>query len=191
MGAVTATTGSQPDAGPHAGPRPGPHAGWEPPPPSALARLRARRPWVGPTLVGGVVGLATAYTAWRDPNQGGGLFPGCPLRELTGLDCPGCGGTRAVHALTQGDIGTAFDHNALFTIVLPLLAVAWALWLVHSLRVTLARRRQAAPPTWPARLRPPQMSHRSWLGVIGFLVAFAVIRNISAVPVLDYLASEA
>ncbi len=158
---------------------------------NAFARLRQRRPWAFPAIVGGAVGLATAYTAWQDPNQGGGLFPGCPLRELTGLDCPGCGGTRAVHALTHGDIGAALDHNAVITVLLPLVAVAWGLWLLRSVQITRARRRGTDPPTWPAALRVPHLSHRAWLGVIGFLVAFAVARNISAVPALDFLASEA
>lgn len=160
------------------------------PEPNALARMQARRPWVTPALVGGLLGVATAYTAWKDPTTQG-IFPVCPLREATGLDCPGCGGTRAVHALTQGDIGTAFDHNAVFTVVVPLLAVAWAVWMVHAIRVTRARRRGGEPPRRPVVLAFTQMSHRGWVGVVVFLVAFAVLRNISAVPVLDFLGSPA
>lgn len=159
--------------------------------PSALDRLRARRPWAPPALVGGLVGLATAYTAWNDPTTGGGVFPACPLRALTGLDCPGCGGTRAVHALTHGDIETAFDHNAVLTIVLPLLAIAWGLWMIHAVRATIARRRGTADPTWPPLLRAPQLSPRGWQGVVAVIVAFAVIRNVGAVPALDYLNSTA
>ena len=179
---MTATTGSEPDVS------------WTPSPqtePNAFARLRQRRPWAGPAIVGGVVGLATAYTAWQDPNKGGSLFPGCPMKEVTGLDCPGCGGTRAVHALTQGDIGTALDHNVVITVVLPLLVVAWGLWLVHSVRVTRARHRGVDPPARPALLRIPAPSYQGWLGIVGALLAFAVIRNISAVPAFAFLASEA
>lgn len=178
---MTATSGSQPDTG------------WQlpEPQPNAFTRLRERRPWVAPAVVGGLVGLGVAYTAWQDPNRGSSLFPGCPLRELTGLDCPGCGATRAVHALTRGDIGTALDHNAMITIVLPLLLVAWGLWLVHNVRLAGARRRQVAPPRWPSVLVFPRLSHRAWIGVIVAIVAFAVVRNVSAVPALDYLASEA
>ncbi|HEU5149161.1 MAG TPA: DUF2752 domain-containing protein [Iamia sp.] len=178
---MTATTGSEPDTGWHV----------PPPEPNAFERLRQRKPWAPPAILGGVLALGTAYTAWQDPNRGSSLFPGCPLKEATGLDCPGCGGTRALHALTQGDIGTALDHNAVLTVVLPLLAVAWGLWLLHTIRVTRARTGHADPPAWPAPLRALRLSHRGWLAVIGFMVAFAVVRNISAVPALDFLASEA
>jgi hypothetical protein len=180
VGAVTAT-GSHPETE------------WVPlpAPPTAFDRLRERRPWAGPALVGGLLALGTGYTAWRDPNTGGGLFPGCPLRELTGLDCPGCGGTRALHALTRGDIGTALDHNVLLTVLMPLALVAWGLWLAHALRVTLARRRATDPPVWPPALRFSRLSHRTWMVVIASLIAFGVVRNISAVGFLDYLGSEA
>ncbi len=176
---MTATTGPRPDTG------------WTAPRAGPLARLGQRRPWAPPVLVGSIVGLATAYTAWQDPNQGGGFFPGCPLKEMTGLDCPGCGGTRAVHALAHGDLAQALDHNVVLAVVLPVLAVAWALWLIHGLRATIARRRGDDPPARPSLLRMPRMGQRGWLTVVALLVAFAVVRNISAVPVLDYLSSEA
>jgi hypothetical protein len=186
--AVTATAGP-----PETGWGDGWGEGWTgvpPAPPNAIVRWRRRNPWGAPALVGAVVGLGTAYTAWQDPNRSGGLFPGCPLREMTGLDCPGCGGTRALHALTHGDLGAALDHNAVISVLLPLLLVAWALWLAHSVRLTRALRREEAPPSWPAALRP-RIGHRTWMGLIVALVAFAVLRNISAVPVFDYLGSEA
>jgi hypothetical protein len=171
-----------------------PEADWvrPEPTPTAITRLRERSPWVGPALVGGLLAVGTGYTAWRDPTAGGGLFPACPLRELTGFDCPGCGGTRALHALTHGDIGSALDHNVLLTVVMPLALLAWALWLARSVQVTWARRRQeAGPPAWPAALRFPRLSHRTWIAVIAGLIAFGVVRNISAVGFLDYLGSEA
>lgn len=46
----------------------------------------------------------------------------CSFREITGFECPGCGGQRALHLLLHGDISGAFRHNAFFIIVLPFLA---------------------------------------------------------------------
>ena len=40
--------------------------------------------------------------------EGLGLLPGCVFRRYTGLYCPGCGGTRAVYYLTQGQLIRSF-----------------------------------------------------------------------------------
>jgi hypothetical protein len=45
------------------------------------------------------------------------LPPICPWRTLLGLQCPGCGGTRAIAALLHGDVIEAFRHNALAPVV--------------------------------------------------------------------------
>jgi len=43
-----------------------------------------------------------------------GFYPICQFHRLTGLNCPGCGGTRALYALLHGDFSTALRDNALF-----------------------------------------------------------------------------
>lgn len=48
--------------------------------------------------------------------------PSCPVRALTGLDCPGCGATRAVNALVDGRVVDALDHNALVPLAVVVLA---------------------------------------------------------------------
>ena len=40
-------------------------------------------------------------------------FPSCPLRALTGWQCPFCGSLRAVHALLHGAPRSALDLNPL------------------------------------------------------------------------------
>ena len=54
-----------------------------------------------------VLGLAwkNGYFLW--------IFPpdGCTLHNLTGYYCPGCGGTRAIHALLHGHIMRSFFYH--------------------------------------------------------------------------------
>lgn len=47
----------------------------------------------------------------------------CPIKALTGLNCPGCGITRMFVALFHGDIYQAFRYNPLVFIELPIIAI--------------------------------------------------------------------
>lgn len=105
--------------------------------PEPAQRTRGRR-LVAPLATALGVVAATACVAVYDPNVGG-PYPVCPSRLLFGIDCPGCGGLRATHALTQGDVAAAADNNLLYVIVLPIVLVAFVLWCVRSWRGTPAR----------------------------------------------------
>jgi hypothetical protein len=52
------------------------------------------------------------------------FFPQCVFHKLTGLQCPGCGTTRALHHLLHGDIAGAFRLNAMLFVVAPFGVVA-------------------------------------------------------------------
>ncbi|GAB2815546.1 DUF2752 domain-containing protein [Lentzea nigeriaca] len=70
-------------------------------------------------------GAGAVLLLFVDPNQPGNLLPKCPIKWLTGFNCPGCGATRMVHALLHGDVVGAFHYNA----VLLVLGVPLFLWL--------------------------------------------------------------
>lgn len=68
--------------------------------------------------------VAGVALLWRvDPNQPGSGLPPCPIHAYTGLFCPGCGATRAMHALVHGDVLQAMAMNPVFTLALPLLSL--------------------------------------------------------------------
>jgi hypothetical protein len=63
----------------------------------------------------------------------------CTLRDITGLPCPTCGGTRAALALAQGNFSSAFGANPLVAVGLVILGV-WV--LVGLLATTMPRLRR-------------------------------------------------
>ena len=129
-------------------------------PPDAPSRRR-RPAWFGPAVVGaaalaGCVGVL-ALNPVEESNP-----PICPFKMMTGLDCPGCGATRATNALLRGNLGAAVDHNLLFVVLLPLALVAYAVWALRSVGV--------------AQLSQVRMP-RHWLAVtIGLVLAFWALR---------------
>jgi len=64
-------------------------------------------------------GSVLALTRFDDPRVPG-HYPPCPFHALTGLDCPGCGTLRAMHALMTGDVASAIGYNLLFVCAIPL-----------------------------------------------------------------------
>lgn len=55
------------------------------------------------------------------------FFPECPFHKYVGLDCPGCGSQRAVHALLHGDLLSALNYNILLVISIPFLLIHFLL----------------------------------------------------------------
>ncbi len=75
---------------------------------------------------GAVLAGSLAYIGLADPHRPGFLFPGCPFKMLTGLDCPACGGLRMTHDLLTGNVGAAVVDNVFLLVGLPVLFT----WLV-------------------------------------------------------------
>jgi hypothetical protein len=63
-------------------------------------------------MTGGAFALLGAVLFVWDPAQHD-FYPRCVFRALTGWECPGCGGLRAVHALLHGDLATAWRWHPL------------------------------------------------------------------------------
>jgi hypothetical protein len=57
------------------------------------------------------------------------FYPICAFHRLTGLNCPGCGMTRALYALLHGDFLAALRDNALLVLGLAASGLR-GLWLV-------------------------------------------------------------
>ena len=87
----------------------------------------------GPVLCGCALAGAAAYLAAVDPSAPGTHLPTCPLYELTGLWCPGCGLTRATHAVLRGHLGAAFGYNLFFPLFLGAIIVGWLAWMRAAL----------------------------------------------------------
>lgn len=133
-----------------------------------LLRARATagdRALLAPLLVAGGTLVVSVALHVRDPHQQGawGL---CPWLFLTGTYCPGCGGLRAVHDLTDGDLVAAASSNLLVVLAAPVAVMQWARW-------TQRRWRGRA---WPVPARP-----LLWiLTPTAIAVVFAVLRNLPA-----------
>jgi Protein of unknown function (DUF2752) len=67
------------------------------------------------------LGILGTFLLWRfDPRR----LPleACSFHAMTGLYCPGCGATRATHELLHGRLLAALHDNALWVVLLPLVA---------------------------------------------------------------------
>ncbi len=98
------------------------------------------------------------------------LLPRCSFHVLTGWHCPGCGNTRATHALLHGDPLAAIRQNALFVVGLPFLLFwafrSWMQWVCPQ-------RVRALPFRWRQNY-----TH----AIVIVVVVFGVLRNIPIAP---------
>lgn len=93
-------------------------------------------------------------------------LPPCLFHSITGLFCPGCGITRALHALVHGDLGRAWSMN--FMAVIGLGAI-----LVELLDRALLQ------PAWWSKPRSFLHDARPWAIA---LIIFVVGRNLPWEP---------
>ena len=63
--------------------------------------------------------LAGIFYYFYNPANPSYYFPGCPLKLMTGLSCPGCGSQRAFHELLHFNFAKAFSFNPLLVFSIP------------------------------------------------------------------------
>lgn len=128
--------------------------------PRAADSIAARRMFALASMPFGAAGLWLLRSF--DPSSAHSVFPPCVFHLLTGWYCPGCGLTRALHALAHGDVARAWTMHPLLLLALPGLAVMLGQWLWG--RTVL--------PSWANRWLH---DGRAW---IALLLAFGVLRNL-------------
>lgn len=106
---------------------------------------------------------AVAVLYLFDPSTHG-FYPVCFLHQTTGLLCPGCGTTRALHQLTHGNIAAAWAFNPFAVALLPVMA-----WLAARECIFLTTGRRL-----PGIVTRPIFG---WV-LLTALIVFGILRNI-------------
>lgn len=117
----------------------------------------------------GVLVLAILAVLLRQGGPHADWLPGCMFHRLTGLHCPGCGMTRASHAMLHGDLAAAFRFNPLGMILLPMALIGIGIELAAWVR----GRRLAVTPRFGGRV--------GWC-VLFLVIGFWILRNIPVWP---------
>ncbi len=88
----------------------------------------------------------------------------CMLHKITGLECPGCGLSRAIAAVVRLDLAAAFGFNLLW----PLYA-AYLLWGSVSMAVVYVKRGEAG-----------YLPGKTWMHavILAVAVGYGLLRNI-------------
>lgn len=94
------------------------------------------------------------------------FFPKCPVNHFTGLDCPGCGGQRAVHALLNGNFKSAFEQNPLLFVLGPYILLAFYLQLVPN------------PTIKELKVRKILYGYQAIYILLTVIILFTIFRNI-------------
>jgi hypothetical protein len=79
------------------------------------------------TAIGLLAGSWVLYTYAPTEHT---FYPRCLFHALTGWQCPGCGGTRALYHLLHLHVSEAIRYNALVTVSAPVVLAWFVFWYV-------------------------------------------------------------
>lgn len=87
----------------------------------------------------------------------------CMFYEITGLQCPGCGVSRMLIAISHGEFARAFSYNQVLFVLLPVLAadLFWCIYLYIRY----------------GRVKSRIHSAGAWV-ILVILLIFGIVRNI-------------
>jgi cell shape-determining protein MreD len=107
--------------------------------------------------------LACVALIFAPPGEAS-FWPPCPIHQTFGIQCPGCGATRALAALMHGHLLQAMRLNALFVILLPFGLVG----AVQTYRRAIG----------PSSFRWPHVSNAALCGAVIVSAVFTIARNV-------------
>ncbi len=113
---------------------------------------------------------ALLYLYFTGEGEGAGIP--CPVYQLTGLFCSGCGASRALRSVLHLDFYQALRYNAVFTLALPFMAAYFGALAISFIRFGKDEISKKIP-IWPI-----------WI-FIGAAIIYGVLRNL---PLFAFLA---
>jgi len=115
-------------------------------------------------IITGLLSLVLIYKYFNPIDHA--IFPQCPIKHFTGLDCPGCGSQRAIHYLLNGQLRTSFYQNPLLFFLAPYLLLGFYLELIPR------------PTQRELKLRKIIYSYRAIQILFAVIILFTILRNI-------------
>lgn len=94
------------------------------------------------------------------------FFPTCPIKHVTGFDCPTCGTQRAAHLFLNGEFKAAFQQNPLIFIISPYLLLWVYLKLIKN------------PTEKEVKLLNILYGNKALAIVVSLVILFTIWRNI-------------
>lgn len=102
-------------------------------------------------------------------NPAESLYPPCPFYYLTGLYCPGCGSSRAVHNLLHGRFLKALDLNPLMVLSIPFVVYLF----IADMGIHLGKK---------VIFKRPVFSHGVYIIIMCLIIVYWILRNIPFFP---------
>lgn len=123
---------------------------------------------LGPVATAAAAATSFAFVGVVDPNVAG-RYPVCPSLTLFGVLCPFCGGLRATHALSHGDLQAMVSSNLLLPLIVVASVWAWLSWTSSRLG-----------GRWSVRAVPWGPRIAATAGLIA--LAYGILRNLPWPP---------